>query len=79
MQRSIEELDARLEEALGKLEAGNIGYDDTKRLTESFTGREIEGRIIDRLFSEIVRLSRLNLAISCPFLCFQAEKEERGD
>ena len=51
MQRSIEELDARLEEALGKFEAGNLGYDDTKRITESFTGREIEGRIIDRLFS----------------------------
>lgn len=68
MEHSIKELDARLEEAIAKLEGGHLGYDDTKRLTATFTGREIEGHIIDRLFYEIARLSRLNLAISCPFL-----------
>ena len=51
-----------------RLKDGNIGFSMTQDLAKKFVEDEKDAHVVKLLFDEIIKLSRQNLAMSCPFL-----------
>ena len=51
-----------------RLKDGNIVFSMTQDLAKQFVEDEKDAHVVKLLFDEIIKLSRQNLAMSCPFL-----------
>ena len=61
-------LENRLSFIVSGLKDGNIGFAMTQDIAKQLVEDEKDAHVVKLLFDEIIKLSRQNLAMSCPFL-----------
>lgn len=68
MKTPYETLDSQISFVVECLKDGNLGYAVAEELAKKYVEDEKGAHVVGLLFKEIIKLSRQNLAISCPFL-----------
>ena len=68
MKSPYENLDCQIAFIIERLKDGNLGYAVTQELAKKYVEDGKGAHVVWLLFDEIIRLSRRNLAMSCPFI-----------